>query len=84
MHMLTRRLHILLDDERYARIAEEAQRRGVAVALIVREAIDTAYPSQESRRRAALQRILDADPVPVPDDPADLKREIYDARSHLW
>ena len=81
MSMLTRRLQILLDDDRYARLAEEAERRGVAVAVVVRDAIDASVPSQAARRAAELRAFLEADQMEVPDDPADLKREIEDTRS---
>ena len=37
---MERRLQILLDEERYARISAAAKRRGVSVATVVREAID--------------------------------------------
>lgn len=81
MSPLTRRLHILLDDERYARIWEEAERRGVAVAVVVREAIDSAFPSGADARARAMRSLLSAPPMAVPDDPADLTREIADTRS---
>lgn len=76
MHMLTRRLQILLDEDRYARVSAEAERRGQPVAVIVREAIDAALPSDQERRRAALLAFLDAEPMEVPEDPADLKAEL--------
>lgn len=81
MHMLTRRLQILLDEDRYGRISLEADRRGVAVAVVVREAIDASYPSDAERRERAFQTIFAAEPMEVPDDPADLKREIEEGRS---
>jgi len=43
--MLTRRLQILLDPERYDRLATRASERGASVALLIREAIDAAYPA---------------------------------------
>jgi hypothetical protein len=42
----------------------------------VRRAIDRELPATAERRRAAIERLLAAEPIPVPDDPADLKREI--------
>lgn len=81
MCMLTRRLQILLDEERYARLARRAADRGTSIATLVREALDARYPSGDAERRAAAARILAADPTPVPDDPADLKREIAETRS---
>jgi len=38
--MYERRLHLLLDEARYQRVAAEARRRGVSVASVIREAID--------------------------------------------
>jgi hypothetical protein len=84
MCMLTHRLQLLLDDERHRRLTEEAERRHTSVAAVIRDAIDKALPdARAARRRAAIDAILASEPVPVPDDPADLEREIeetlYDA-----
>lgn len=75
IHMLDHRLQILLDEERYQRVAREARRRGISVAAVIREAIDR-LPEDSDRRRAAIATILAADPMPVPEDPADLRREL--------
>jgi hypothetical protein len=74
--MLTHRLQVLLDDDRWERLQRESRRRHVAVGEIVREAIDRAVPREASGRRSAADRLLAAEPMPVPDDPADLKAEI--------
>ncbi len=79
MSMLTRRLQVLIDDERHRRLEAEAARRGVAVAVLVREALDAAYPTTADERRAAADRILAADPMPVPDV-AELRRELEELR----
>lgn len=79
--MLSRRLQILLDDERYERLARRAAERGSSIATLVRDAIDARYPAVDPDRRAAADRILAAEPVPVPDDPADIKSEILETRS---
>lgn len=72
-----RRLHILIDEARYERVAARAERQGISVAAVIREVIDRGLPATDDRRRAAaLRRILDADPMPVPDDPADLRAEL--------
>lgn len=83
--MLTRRLQVLIDDERYERLKQESQDSGVPVGEIVRRAIDRELPGVEGddARRAAIARLLDAPPVPVPDDPADLKSEMRDSRSSI-
>ena len=80
MLMLTRRLQVLLDEERYERLARPATERGASIATLVREAIDSRFPAVDSRRSAALAAILAAEPMDVPDDPADVKRELAAAR----
>jgi hypothetical protein len=67
MHMaLERRLQVLLDEERFQRISTLARERGVAVAVIVREAIDRGLPRPEARRAAAGAAVLAAAPMPAP------------------
>ena len=78
--MLTRRLQVLLDEDRYFRLASEADRRSVPVAVVVREAIDAAFPSGADERAAAARAILDAPAMPVPD-PVALKAELDEIRS---
>lgn len=79
MLMLSRRLQILIDDERYARLEAQARERGTSVATIVREAIDAAAGSDKSKKRRAASRILDAAPMPVPELDA-LKAELAELR----
>jgi hypothetical protein len=62
MSMLDRRLQVLIDDDRWSRLDHEAERRGVPIAVLVREAIDERYPGDADERRAALESVLDADP----------------------
>jgi hypothetical protein len=78
---LQRRLHLLLDEARYRRVAAAARRRHTSVAAVIRDAIDEALPDDVDRKRAAAKVILAADPIPLPDDHAELKREIREARS---
>jgi len=80
MHMLERRLQILLDDARYRRLAAAARERGTSVAAVVRDAIDLALPADLAKKRAALEAILAAEPMPVPDV-EELKGEIAEGRS---
>ena len=70
---------MLLDEERYMRLAEAAAERGVSVATIVREAIDRGMPNSPSRRRQAGQRVLDAPDMPLPEV-ADLLAELEELR----
>lgn len=67
MCMLTHRLQILLDDERYERVQALARQRGTSVATVIREAIDRGLPAAQRRRSAAARRILAAEPMEVGD-----------------
>ncbi|HXF56467.1 MAG TPA: antitoxin [Actinomycetota bacterium] len=77
--MLQKRLHILIDDDRYRRVAAEAQARGVSVGRVIRDAIDVLLPADRGRRARAARRILAAHPMPVPD-PSELQRELSELR----
>ena len=65
--MFDRRLQLLLDEERYRQVSALARQRGSSIAAVIREAIDRGLPSPDRRRAAAGQRILAAEPMPVPD-----------------
>lgn len=78
--MLTRRLHVLLDEDRYHRLRSEAERRRVSVALVVREAIDAAVPGDSDERYSAARSIPGAAAMPVPD-PEALRAAMDRARS---
>ena len=75
MSMLDRRLQVLIDEDRWSRLESEAGRRGVPVAVLVREAIDMRFPGDADERRTALQAILDAGPMEVPE-PGELREEL--------
>lgn len=80
MHMprtLTRRTQLLLDEDRYERLARRAEATGSSVGALIREAIDLAYPKQTMTRREAADRLLAAEPMPVDDWPV-MKRQIRD------
>lgn len=81
MSVLTRRLQILIDEERYARLEREARRSHRSVAAAIREAIDRTYPPDLEAKRAALDRILSAAPMEVPETVEELKRQIEEAHS---
>lgn len=72
MCMLTHRLQILIDDERYERVRAVARQRGTSVASVIREALDRGLPATHRRRAAAGRRILDAAPMEVGDLLAEL------------
>jgi hypothetical protein len=70
MAELTRRLQVLIDDERYERLRGEAERTGAPIGAIVRAAIDDRVGPGFDRaaRRAAADRILGA-PRPAGREP---------------
>jgi hypothetical protein len=77
MHMLARRVQILLDEERYRKLEAEAHERRSSVASVIRDAIDRMPTTGErARRAAAIVAILESEPVSVPDDPRELRREL--------
>lgn len=80
MSMLDRRLQVLIDEDRWSRLEREAGERGVPVAVLVREAIDERFPGDADKRRLALQAVLDAEPMTVPD-PDELRAELTAIRS---
>jgi hypothetical protein len=82
MRNLERRVHLLLDEERYRKLEREAKHRHVSVAAVIREAIDR-LPSDADRRRRAIEEILAAPPIPVPDDPRELRRELDQAHDRV-
>lgn len=75
MLMLERRLQVLIDDERHARLTEAARERGVSVGTVVREAIDRGLGPAAGRREAAGRRLLGAPDMEVPDV-AELRAEL--------
>ena len=79
MHMLDRRFQILLDDERFERLAAEARARGVSVAALIRELIDRTFPPVSPAKARAAKRILSAPDMPVPE-PAGLRAELEELR----
>lgn len=74
--MLTHRLQLLLDDERYERVHALAGQRGTSVAAVIREALDRGLSATQRRRSAAARRILAAEPM----ETGDLLAELDDLR----
>lgn len=79
--MVTRRIQVLLDDERYEHVTSLARQRRVPVTEVIREAIDRGLGAAQCRRSAAARRILEAHDMPVPG-PAQLRAELDDIRGH--
>lgn len=84
MSTLTRRTQLLLDEERYRRLQEEADATGRSVAAIIREAIDTQLQIVDRRpqRRTAWQGLLDqrAPNDELEPDWEEVKDDLYAAR----
>ncbi|AKT52661.1 antitoxin [Arsenicicoccus sp. oral taxon 190] len=81
MSLLERRLQILLDQDRYDRVARAAEESGQSVGAAIRHAIDVAYPQVDVRAQEALRWLLDRTAEPR-DEPAfdvgEFKRELDD------
>lgn len=79
MHMarMSRRVQILLDDERWDLLERESTRSGLSVAQLIRDAVDSRFGSDRPARREAFASILNAAPMPV-DDWDVMKQELLE------
>jgi hypothetical protein len=75
MHMLEKRLQVLLDEGRWRRLTAYADERNLSVGAVVREALDKSVPASRDERRSAARRILSANPMDVPS-PSALRGEL--------
>lgn len=87
--MLNRRLQVLVDDERYARLMRESERIGAPVGELVRRAIDHEFPGadHDAERERAGRELLAMPPPPgegPEPDWEDQKREMLDAPMRRW
>lgn len=75
MSLLEKRLQLLLDADRYAKVSREAERSGRSVAAVIREAIDLRFPAVGvDVRMAAAIELLALDPGPgIGEGPEELK-----------
>ncbi|QOR70702.1 antitoxin [Ruania alkalisoli] len=77
MSVLEKRLQVLLDDDRFERLAAESARSGRSVGSIVRAAIDLHFSTEDvaAARSAAARRLLErtSEPNDVEPDWADTK-----------
>jgi hypothetical protein len=66
MHMLNRRLQVLVDDERFERLARESERTSAPVGELVRRAIDREFPGKgrNAERERAGRELLAMPPPP--------------------
>lgn len=80
---MTRRLQLLLDEERYQRVAAKAKKERLSVAAVIRDAIDASVGRDDlmERKRKAWERIqeLDAEPFDWPEG-YDVMEEIRQSR----
>lgn len=77
--MLERRLQLLLDQTRYDRVADEANRSGRSVAAVIREAIDMRFPQADLDDRArAAEEFLALATEGEGEGPEELKRAYED------
>lgn len=63
---MDRRLQLLLDEERYERVAAAAKRQRVSVGTVIRDAIDASLVTENQNRADAAAFILAAEPMAVP------------------
>lgn len=75
--MLSRRLQVLLDEERWQRLEQQSSRTGASIGSIVRRALDDALPAPGGDAATAAAVLLDAEPMRVGDWAAQ-KREMLD------
>lgn len=81
MSVMERRLQLLLDADRYARVAAEAKRSGRSVAAVIRSAIDYRFPDagDTGRMQAAVELLRVSATAPDHgDSSAELKAAYSD------
>ena len=64
---MTRRLQLLLDEERYRRVSDVARRQHTSVAAVIRDAIDRGLAPAADHRAGSARSILAARPMDVPE-----------------
>lgn len=77
---LTHRLHVLLDEEQFTTLTERSAAQGKSVGALIREAVDLVWRQPPDERREALDIILNAEPMEVPD-PEALRAELDHLRA---
>jgi metal-responsive CopG/Arc/MetJ family transcriptional regulator len=84
MHVFDQRVNLLLSKRLYEKVTRLARRRGVPANAVIRDAIEQLPDDDEwEERRQAIKAILAAEPIDVPDDPRELRREIHEARARF-
>ena len=83
---LDKRVEVLFDKENYSYLEHIAKRDKTSVGKLIREAVATVYLEKEvDKRRGALKRVLEMDPVDFGPNWAetsweDIKKEIAEDR----
>jgi predicted DNA-binding ribbon-helix-helix protein len=78
MATLTRRLQVLLNEQRFAQLEHIARQRRTTIAALVRDALERTYPSDALPSDVAAERFLAREPMELGSwDQA--KREIEDS-----
>lgn len=78
MATLTRRLQVLLDEERFTHLEHLAEQRGTTIAALVRDALDLAYAADRLPAHVAADRFLAHPPIEL-GSWDDAKRDIEDS-----
>lgn len=81
MSLMERRVQLLLDQERYDRVAAAASQENRSVSALIRDAIDVCYPEVDSRRRQAAAKFLElayASDHETPPEPFDGEASLRD------
>lgn len=80
---MSRRLQLLLDEERYQRVAAKAKSERLSVAAVIRDAIDESLGSDDllAKKRKAWEELqeLDKEPFDYPEG-YDVMEEIRQSR----
>lgn len=79
---MSHRLQILLDEERYQRVAAKAKKERLSIAAVIRDAIDESVGDDlRAKKLAAWERLkeLQAEPFDWPED-YDVMEEIRQSR----
>jgi uncharacterized protein YgbK (DUF1537 family) len=78
MATLTRRLQVLIEEERFAQLEHLAEQQGKTVAALVRDALDRVYSSGGMTSDVAADRFLSREPIDF-GSWSQLKQEIEDS-----
>lgn len=88
--IMSRRLQLLLDEERYQRVAAKAKKERLSVAAVIRDAIDESLVGNDdsARRKEAWEKLqeLAEEPFDYPEgwDAMDDIREAREERARVF